>query len=179
MDLAGGPVMSFDGSMGGKSGSGSIKPSAQIILWRDMFVLVEDGKSRAGDYEHCGRLIAEQRQAYPTGVGGLVIIPEGATPPSDEARKAINAVLKSQEDGLLCFCWLVEGTGFPAAIARGILTGIRVFGRFSYPTQIANSLPDALEWMSPYLSAVRAEGVETAASVIATERMGKTSLLSA
>lgn len=155
------------------------KPSARTILWRDMFVLVESEKSRAGDYAEFGTLIRKQRLLYPTGIGLLTIIPAGAAPPSDDARKAINGALKSLEGGLLCVCWLVEGAGFPAAVARGILTGIRVFGRFSYPTHIANDLEGALTWMAPFLAGVRAEGAGAAASAIMSERAGDAPLRSA
>ena len=55
-------------------------------------------------------------------------------------------------DGLRSCCWIVEGSGFHAAIARAILTGIRLFARRSYPTTICTSMEDALLWTLPHLS---------------------------
>jgi hypothetical protein len=152
---------------------------AQTILWRDLFVLIDNGKSRASDYVQFGALILEQRGRYKEGIGGLVIIPENATPPPDDVRQAINDALKALESGLLCFCWLVEGRGFQGAVARGVLTGIRLFGRYSYPTHVTTDLGAALDWLLPHLPGAGRAGVEAATVRIRAERELPVSRLSA
>jgi hypothetical protein len=144
----------------------------KVIFWRDVFVLVDNGKARVNDYAHFGRLILEQKAKYKAGIGSLVIIPEGATPPPDEVRKAINRALNNLDDGLRCFCWIVEGSGFQAAVARGVLTGIRLFGRHRYPTQIETNLEEALAWILPHLDGgkKRLADVPAAAAFIRHER---------
>ncbi len=52
---------------------------------------------------------------------------------------------------LRCFCWLVEESGFEGATVRAVLTGLRMFGRFSYPTHVSTKMEDALAWMLPHL----------------------------
>ena len=123
----------------------------RILFWRDICVVVDDGSARVVDYADFGRLILEQKSKYPGGIGCLVIIPQQAKPPPDDVRKAINRALADIEDGLSCFCWVVESTGFSAAMARGVLTGIRILARHKYPIETKLDLKDALTWMLPHL----------------------------
>ena len=124
---------------------------AQIILWENIFAVVDDGKGRASDYAAFGKLILEQGEKYPQGVGCLTIIPQKSKPPPEEVRVAINAALAGLAGKLRCFCWLVEESGFEGATVRAVLTGLRMFGRFSYPTHVATKMEDALAWMLPHL----------------------------
>jgi hypothetical protein len=136
-----------------------------------VFVLIDDGKSAPSDYERFEELILAQRTKYKHGIGCLVVIPQRATPPTDEVRAAINRTLDQLQSGLKCCCWVVEQTGFQAAIARAILTSIRLFVRRSYPTNVCTNLSEAFAWMLPHLAggvARQAETLEAAAYVSRT-----------
>ena len=123
----------------------------KVLFWRDVCVIVDDGTARAADYADFGKLILEQKSRFAKGIGCLVIIPEHSKPPPDEVRKAINCALADLESGLRCFCWIVESSGFHAAIARGVLTGIRILARHKYPIETKTNIEDALNWMLPQL----------------------------
>ncbi|MDP9151832.1 MAG: hypothetical protein M3O36_18070 [Myxococcota bacterium] len=126
---------------------------AQIILWENIFAVVDDGAGLAADYETFGKLILKQCAKFPLGVGCLTIIPQKSKPPPPEVRAAINTALAALAGQLRCFCWLVEESGFEGATVRAVLTGLRMFGRFSYPTHISTTLDDSLTWMLPHLRA--------------------------
>jgi hypothetical protein len=81
-----------------------------------------------------------------------VIVPNDATPPSEEARKGIDKTIVETKDVLRCLCWLVEGKGFQAGMARAVLNGIRLFRRYPYPTNISVSLQQSLAWVLPHLA---------------------------
>jgi hypothetical protein len=118
----------------------------QIILWRDIFVVVDDGTAGAAEYPRIAQLVAEQSKGHRGGIGGLSVIPPNARPPTAEARRAISDLLVNLGPGLRCVCWLVEGGGFQGAMARAVLTGLRMFGSYPYATHVSTELEDALGW---------------------------------
>jgi len=128
-------------------GGDSPHPPLPVILWADIFALVDQGNARAGDYPVLERMVLEQGTRHPGGLGGLVIIPSEANPPPEEVRRAIGEVIMSVRPQLRCLCWLVEGAGFRAATVRAALIGLRVFSRRSYPTRVASDMTEAIRWI--------------------------------
>ncbi len=127
--------------------SDSLSPST----WRDIVAIVDDGRQSATAYVPLGKLAAKLEAEYPRGYGLLIIIPGNARPPSDHARRAINDVLEAAAGGLKCVCWLVEGKGFQAAMARAVLTGLRLFPRTPFATSVQSDLNQALAWVLSYI----------------------------
>ncbi len=146
------------------------QPSIQIILWEDIFVVIDDGSGSPLDYEELHRLIVEQSALYVSGLGCLAIIPANAKPPSEAVRKALNTTLGAVP--LRCICWCVEGSGFQGAMVRGVLTGLRFLGRRSYPTHVTGDLEEALRWMLSNLEGGdrRAKSAPLAAQMIRSKR---------
>lgn len=122
-----------------------------VVMWRDIFALVDRGRADVSDYPILERMVREQAEQHPRGLGCLVIIPASANPPPDDVRRAINDVLTNLAPLLRCLCWLVEGRGFRAAAVRAALAGLRIVHRPPYPTTVENDLSAALHWMFPYL----------------------------
>jgi hypothetical protein len=121
----------------------------QVAAWEDIFVVIDDGRGQASDYQILRGMVADQSSRYERGLGCLAVIPSNAKPPSEEVRASINETLESVR--LRCICWCVEGSGFQAAMVRGVLSGLRFFKRRQYPTHISSDLETALAWMLPYL----------------------------
>jgi hypothetical protein len=125
------------------------QPGLQIILWEDIFVLIDDGDGQPSEYAALQLVLADQVTRYRGGVGCLTIVPASAKAPSREVRDAVNTALETAP--LRCVCWFVEGTGFQGAMVRAVITGFRVLARPAYPTHVSVSLEEALEWMLPFL----------------------------
>jgi hypothetical protein len=145
-------------------------PWLKFILWEDIFVVIDDGAGRPADYEVLHGMLVEQSSRYTAGLACLTIIPVDAKPPSQAARKAMNAALETAP--LRCLCWLVEGSGFQAAMVRAVLTGLRVLGRPPYATHIAGDLEQALRWLLSNLDggSTRIERAHEAAETIRAKR---------
>jgi len=126
------------------------RPCIRFIAWEDIFVVIDCGTGQPSDYDALRRMIIEQSSRYRAGLGCLVIIPADAKPPSEPVRNALNAALDSAP--LRCLCWIVEGSGFQAAMVRAVITGLRFISHRPYPTYIAEDLEHALQWMLPYLA---------------------------
>jgi hypothetical protein len=117
-----------------------------LIYWRDILVLVDNGATKAAEYAHLGAIILDQRSKYTHPIGLLTVIPRDQKPPPEEVRRAINKELDGVQDSLKCLSYVVEGTGFPAAIARAVLTGLRLIRPRPYASRIATGLEEALAW---------------------------------
>jgi hypothetical protein len=142
----------------------------QVISWEDVVVVIDDGGGKPSDYDLLRDLLARLGKEYPCGLGCLTVIPPDAKPPSEDARKALNAGLESAN--LRCICWLVEGSGFQGAMVRAVLTGLRFFVRAQYPRSIVTSLEEAILWMLPHLEggAKRVHRMEEAVAAISAQR---------
>lgn len=123
----------------------------QVILWEALFVVIDDGKGTASDYDVLRKMVVEQSSRNPGGLGCLAIITANAKPPSDEVRASLNKTLEVIP--LKCICWQVEGAGFQAAMVRAVLSGLRFFKRQTYPTHISTNLVEAVGWILPHLEA--------------------------
>ena len=140
----------------GKPSAGLRTSAFQVMMWRDVVVIVDDGRASAADYDTLRGLesaLGSQRE-----LGCLTIIPADSKPPSEDARRAVKAHLAELRPR--CFCWCVEGTGLAGATTRAILSGFRLFTLHQYPTQITSSLEDALRWMLPHLQDAAANDAE-------------------
>jgi hypothetical protein len=133
------------------------------LLWRDIVAIIDDGKQSAPAYDALSRLAASLKAEHPRGYGALIIIPRNARPPSDQARRSINEALTAHAGGLKCICWLVEGKGFQAAMARAVLTGLRLFPRTAFQTNVKSDLTDAVEWI---LRCIRGPSVDLEAEIM-------------
>lgn len=133
------------------------------LLWRDIVAIVDDGRNSAPVYEGLEHLASTLKAEHPRGYGVLIIIPKNARPPSDQARRAINGALEAAAGGLKCVCWLVEGKGFQAAMARAVLTGLRLLPRATFSTNVKSELEDAIRWI---LSYIRGPSVDVEAEIL-------------
>jgi len=145
-------------------------PPVPVIIWRDIFILVDKGNTKASDYKILERMVVEQSTKHSGGLGCLVIIPASASPPPDDVRQAIKDVLGRLAPKLRCLCWVVEGAGFRAAVARAVLTGLRVFSRQPYETHVANDMRSAVSWVLAHLTPRVERGTEVAAAVLAIQQ---------
>jgi hypothetical protein len=130
----------------------SSRPPLPVVMWRNVFALVDKGNATASDYPILERMVREQGKRHPEGLGCLVIIPAVANPPPEDVRRAIRDVLANLAPQLRCLCWLVEGTGFRAAAVRATLVGLRVFTRQPYTTRVASDMTESLQWVLAQLS---------------------------
>jgi hypothetical protein len=127
-------------------------PEVQVVLWEDIFAVVDTGRGDPSEYTVLRDLIIAQAKKFAGGIGCLAIIPQNATPPPDETRTALNAALAELGGSLRCICWLVEGTGFQGAMVRAILTGLNFVARRSYATHVSTNMNEAIGWILTHLA---------------------------
>jgi hypothetical protein len=142
-----------------------------VIVWRNVLVLCDDGRSVVSDYAELFEIGDELHRHYPDGWGLLIIIPPNAVPPSEPVRNAINDTLTHAQATLKAVSWTIEGGGFQGATARAVLTGMRFLTRTPYARNICRSIEESLEWLLPQLPGPEhANDVTDASSYIASRR---------
>ncbi|HEX5657389.1 MAG TPA: hypothetical protein VFX59_09340 [Polyangiales bacterium] len=122
-----------------------------VIVWRDVLVLCDDGRSVVSDYAELFEIGNELHRCHPHGWGLLIIIPPNATPPSDAVRQAINDTLVNAQASLRGVTWAIEADGFQGAMARAVLAGMRFLTSTPYPRNVCTSIDDSLSWLMPLL----------------------------
>jgi hypothetical protein len=119
----------------------------RVAIWRDIFVIVDNGHGHASDYMSCAREVTQLAQRYPDGLALVTVLPPLTTPPESDVRKAIKDAYAVVAKHLRAVCWIVEGTEFRAAAVRAALAGLRLLMRPPFPTMIASSYEEGLPWV--------------------------------
>ena len=108
----------------------------KVIVWNDVLVLCDAGRSVVEDYEEISAIGLELKQTYRNGFGLLNIIPENAVPPSEAVRAAINRAIERAERSLRGVSWCIE-EALSAAMVRAVLTGMRFLPSATYPRHVS------------------------------------------
>ncbi len=115
---------------------GSLGP-VYVVIWRNETTL-------AGA-RHLASGFAEFRT--PGKAHGLVtIIEQGAPLPPAEPRDIIASFLKAASEHLVVSAVVFEGEGFRGAAVRGVVTGLTMLARQSYPHRVFATIDEASSW---------------------------------
>ena len=87
-----------------------------IALWRESVTRALFEKQRLG--------LSYLARRYPGEVSFLCVIEATSKPPEDEIRKASAEMIASLSGNLRCVALVIEGSGFRAAVTRGVLIGM-------------------------------------------------------
>lgn len=79
------------------------------------------------------------------------VVEPGSPPPSNDARKALAALLQRGNGSVRASAVTFEGTGFQASMVRAIATGLALVGRPAYPHQVFATVPEACSWLGDRL----------------------------
>lgn len=142
----------------------------QVVMWKDLFVLADDGSGTIKDYVELDRMRAAQVARFPEGIAIVCIIPENATPPPNDVRAQIGRSLDDMAATVKGFVWVVEGSGFRAAACRGALVGMQLFSRRPYPTHVTTNVRTAIAWSLPHLEGGVSRLPEVPQALLAIDR---------
>jgi hypothetical protein len=138
-----------------------------FVEWQDVFAVIDDGCIPLAQYDVIEAAMRAQAERCGTGIGCLVILPAGATPPADPIKARVTSLLTSLGRDLRCLAYVIEGSGFKAVAVRAALIGMKVFVSAPYPVIVETSMAGALSKMLPYLDQARAAAANLNEVVVA------------
>jgi hypothetical protein len=77
----------------------------------------------------------------------LLVVEPSAPPPPPDVRKAIADLMRTTAPHVLMTALVFEGTGFAAAMVRGIVTGLTLLARHPFPYKVFSNHTAAFNWM--------------------------------
>ena len=96
-------------------------------------------------------VMLELGRPYKNGIGLVSVVPEDAQVPSTDVRTALAGMLRDVSGLVKCSALVQEGTGFRAAAVRGVVTGLTLLARQSFPHHVFGSVGEAAGWMTTTL----------------------------
>lgn len=114
-----------------------------VAIWRGAVTGVSFEWQRSG--------LAEVVARYPQGAAFMCVIEPTAKPPKEELRQASVQMIASHGTRLKCVAIVIEGEGFGAAIARGVISGMVYLRSRLNPGHSFSDVRAALQWMDQYV----------------------------
>lgn len=101
---------------------------------------------------------------YPGQASVLCIIEPASEPPSQELREAASQLLTDLGSKIRCIAYVVEGSGFRAAMIRGVLSSVELLRRGKqFPSRYFANVAHASAWLSVETGMRSADLVESSA----------------
>ncbi|MDP9148775.1 MAG: hypothetical protein M3O36_02360 [Myxococcota bacterium] len=115
-----------------------------VAIWRGAVTTERFERQRAA--------LSEVVNRKPKESGFLCVIESSSKPPNDELRRASSAMIASHGPRLACVAIVIEGTGFAAALIRGVLSGmVLILRNREVPISYFASVWPGARWMSEYM----------------------------
>ena len=128
-----------------------LKPDHCLATWRNFLILIwrnETTEEGVNDFRNTlQRLTTTNRD----GLGLLTIIEPNAPPPASKVRDELARVLGQFGKLIKYSAVAFEGSGFRAAMVRGVVTGLTMLARMPYPHKVFPGVDQSAEWLIPNL----------------------------
>jgi len=114
-----------------------------IAVWR-VYTLVPD-------IDAVGSMLTRLAAEHPQGVGLVQVVEIGAIVPTADARVALARMLREGSGFIRCAALVYLGTGFGAAVVRGVVTGLSLLSRHEFPHEVKESVCDGATMVATHL----------------------------
>jgi hypothetical protein len=142
----------------------------RMVEWRDLILVVDNGKAPASDYLSVARKVSQRAHAYPNGRGLLVVLPPLTTPPEPAVRNAIRDAYVLVGPQLRAVAWIIEGKEFRAAAVRAAVAGLRLLLRLPFSSMVASSYEEAVPFVLSKIEQRTRQSSEVAAIISTLKR---------
>lgn len=129
-----------------------------LFTWNNVVVVAWRGECTSPGVTRFERAALSTLVRWPRGVVLLGVIEPGAIPPSQEMRSIIAASNdRMASKGAVAFAAVFSGAGFFGSVVRGVVTGLTMLARRSYPFRVFPGHQDAAQWFATLLEPVGIE----------------------
>jgi len=124
---------------------------AQIIVWRDVLVIVAYGPTTMESQNEIERTATALQDRVPAGIGFISIPLEHMGMPDEPVRREIRRVTSSIAPRMRGMVAVVEGSGLRVAAIRSLMMAFKMILQRHSPTHVTRDLRSALTWLLPRL----------------------------
>ncbi len=117
-----------------------------MATWHN-FVIVIWRKDTTADAVKQLRELFQKTSTMTQAVCLLTIVEPNAPPPSSDVRDALAGVLGEFGKLIKFSAVAFEGSGFRAAMVRGVVTGLTMLARMPYPHKVFAGVDDSVRWL--------------------------------
>jgi hypothetical protein len=142
-----------------------------IAAWDRVLIQVWRGEATleaAQSLLKIGKVFLTQHPGYPC--NSLSIVESRSPPPNDKVRQLLSACYRELAPGMRHQIFVAEGSGFRAALVRGVGLTVSTFAPSLLPFKFAASVDEAAITIAPGLS-VKAGGADGLRSAVAGLRV--------
>lgn len=125
-----------------------------VATWRNVVVSVlgRSAMTVAGAREQVAACEAHGRACGPKRLLEIVLIDREAPVPAADVRAVLDAAVATVGPYYLGVATLFEGTGFRAAVVRGVLTSLSLLSRTEFQQQVFSSTAECSSWCAQLLA---------------------------
>jgi len=87
-------------------------------------------------------------------MGEITLIAASAALPEADTRAVLDGGVPIVSPYYGCVSAVFEGTGFKAALVRGILASFQLMSRTKFPQKVFSNVDDAAKWIYPHITAL-------------------------
>jgi hypothetical protein len=133
------------------------EPDLLLVRWRNVVMLGMRTSPHAQAVDCMSREVHRLREQ---GVRGTALIhlvrslPKKPPPPDAETREAYLRMMREKDTPVRCSAVVMTDSGFTAALARSVLTGLMLVTRPTYTTKVFSSENEACDWICKELEEI-------------------------
>ena len=122
-----------------------------VATFENIVLMIYEGEALPQSAPPFTRALDAVIGQFPERAGVLTVVANNAPVPSNEARQILVGVMRTKGRRLKASAVCFEGTGFSAAAARGVIVGLSMLVKPSFPHKVFSSAIDAATWLSAEL----------------------------
>jgi hypothetical protein len=125
----------------------SLDEAVITMSWHDMFAVWLKGTVTIANQREMEHHAQKSIQQWPRGIGMMVAILDTTPPIANEVRRELDGIYNRLTPSTRCLSYVLLGSGFNIAVARGALTATNWVTRRPYPTSTTNDLRKGTNWL--------------------------------
>lgn len=135
------------------------EPNLLLVRWRNVVML---GMQTSPNAETIDQMSHEVHRLRDEGARGTALVhlvrslQKKPPPPDPETREAYLRMMRDKETPVRCSAVVMTDSGFTAALARSVLTGLMLVTRPTYTTKVFSSEHEACSWICDELAQIDA-----------------------
>lgn len=126
---------------------GAIDENYCFAEWRSVYIDIWRQHTLLDGVRVFGKQLADFAREHREGFALLTIVEADAAVPDSTSREAVAALMRTHGKAIKSSALVFEGSGFRAAAIRGVVTGMAMLARPSFPHRVFPDTRSSARWL--------------------------------